>query len=605
MKISLKHQFIVVFLAFVLISCVVISIISAFSITKIGTASALNQASGVVEKALSIVNGDNFERMSKEMNPKDEAAIKMRTALMELARSTSCQYLYTMIPKTENVYAYVLDVAADPTDSVNFIEMGMEEDISSWGAPPKITLSEGTLTHTKLEHHSEWGWQISVYGPVKNSKGKIIGIVGCDYNVDYIIRMTKNQVVLITFLGLVSVVLGVITVYIFTNFLFGALAKITSAMETVSKGNADLTQRIPEQKSMELGSLAKSCNNVIQKLSDLIGELQNQSNILKDSGVTLTNSMSAHIQNINYATKMVSDIEDKISSQQGKISSVSESTENFESQISHLNTKIISQSDAIEQASSAIEQISANIKQVNKNVKIISADYSALTEKSIEGNKLQQDVSERIEQIARQSENLNEANTAISGIAEQTNLLAMNAAIEAAHAGELGKGFSVVADEIRALAETATTQSNAISELLEGIAAAIDGIVGSSKESSKAFENVGSKIAEMDGIMKEIQLGMEEENAGVNNILETVKTIDGTTSAITEASELMKKESMNIAAQISELKKTADDTHMKSVEVLGDMMEINAGAVEASEAATKNTNAADQIIDMIIGFKIQ
>ncbi len=605
MKISLKHQFIVVFLAFVLISCVVISIISAFSITKIGTASALNQASGVVEKALSIVNGDNFERMSKEMNPKDEAAIKMRTALMELARSTSCQYLYTMIPKTENVYAYVLDVAADPTDSVNFIEMGMEEDISSWGAPPKITLSEGTLTHTKLEHHSEWGWQISVYGPVKNSKGKIIGIVGCDYNVDYIIRMTKNQVVLITFLGLVSVVLGVITVYIFTNFLFGALAKITSAMETVSKGNADLTQRIPEQKSMELGSLAKSCNNVIQKLSDLIGELQNQSNILKDSGVTLTNSMSAHIQNINYATKMVSDIEDKISSQQGKISSVSESTENFESQISHLNTKIISQSDAIEQASSAIEQISANIKQVNKNVKIISADYSALTEKSIEGNKLQQDVSERIEQIARQSENLNEANTAISGIAEQTNLLAMNAAIEAAHAGELGKGFSVVADEIRALAETATTQSNAISELLEGIAAAIDGIVGSSKESSKAFENVGSKIAEMDGLMKEIQLGMEEENAGVNNILETVKTIDGTTSAITEASELMKKESMNIAAQISELKKTADDTHMKSVEVLGDMMEINAGAVEASEAATKNTNAADQIIDMIIGFKIQ
>lgn len=605
MKISLKHQFIVVFLAFVLISCIVISIISAFSITKIGTASALNQASGVVEKALSIVNGDNFERMSKEMNPKDEAAIKMRTALMELARSTSCQYLYTMIPKTENVYAYVLDVAADPTDSVNFIEMGMEEDISSWGAPPKITLSEGTLTHTKLEHHSEWGWQISVYGPVKNSKGKIIGIVGCDYNVDYIIRMTKNQVVLITFLGLVSVVLGVITVYIFTNFLFGALAKITSAMETVSKGNADLTQRIPEQKSMELGSLAKSCNNVIQKLSDLIGELQNQSNILKDSGVTLTNSMSAHIQNINYATKMVSDIEDKISSQQGKISSVSESTENFESQISHLNTKIISQSDAIEQASSAIEQISANIKQVNKNVKIISADYSALTEKSIEGNKLQQDVSERIEQIARQSENLNEANTAISGIAEQTNLLAMNAAIEAAHAGELGKGFSVVADEIRALAETATTQSNAISELLEGIAAAIDGIVGSSKESSKAFENVGSKIAEMDGLMKEIQLGMEEENAGVNNILETVKTIDGTTSAITEASELMKKESMNIAAQISELKKTADDTHMKSVEVLGDMMEINAGAVEASEASSKNTNAADQIIDMIIGFKIQ
>lgn len=605
MTISIKRLFIVAFLAFVLVSCVVISIISAFSITKIGTASAVNQASTVVEKALEILNGDEFERISKEMNPNDEKAENMRAELLRLAKSTSCQYLYSMIPKTDSVYTYVMDVEAGIRNEEHFTEMGTEEDISSWGTPPKKTFRDGSINHTKLEHHSEWGWQISVYGAIKNSKGKIIGLIGCDYNVDYIIRMTKKQVLLISLMGLISVILGVSTVYIFSNFLFGALDKITDAMETVSKGNADLTQRIPEQKSTELSSLAKSCNNVIERLSYLIGELQNQSNILKDSGVTLNKSMGTHIQNIGYATKMISDIEDKIASQQGKITSVSDSIVEFESQISHLNTKIISQSDAIEQASSAVEQISANIKQVNKNVTLISTDYSVLNEKSIEGNKLQQDVSERIEQIAKQSANLNEANMAISGIAEQTNLLAMNAAIEAAHAGELGKGFSVVADEIRALAETATTQSNAISELLDGIATAIKGIVESSQKSSKAFENVGSKIIEMDGLMKEIQLGMEEENAGVNDILETVKTIDGTTSAITEASETMKKESANIASQISELKKTADDTHMQSVEVLGDMMEINAGAVEASEASTKNTNAADQIIDMIIGFKIQ
>ena len=155
MTISIKRLFIAAFLAFVLVSCVVISIISAFSITKIGTASAVNQASTVVEKALEILNGDEFERISKEMKPNDEKAENMRAELLRLAKSTSCQYLYSMIPKTDSVYTYVMDVEAGIRNEEHFTEMGTEEDISSWGTPPKKTLQDGSINHTKLEHHSE------------------------------------------------------------------------------------------------------------------------------------------------------------------------------------------------------------------------------------------------------------------------------------------------------------------------------------------------------------------------------------------------------------------------------------------------------------------
>lgn len=86
MTISIKRLFIVAFLAFVLVSCVIISIISAFSITKIGTASAVNQASSVVEKALEILNGDEFERISKEMNPNDEKAEKYACRTFETGK---------------------------------------------------------------------------------------------------------------------------------------------------------------------------------------------------------------------------------------------------------------------------------------------------------------------------------------------------------------------------------------------------------------------------------------------------------------------------------------------------------------------------------------
>ncbi len=605
MTVSIKRRFIVGFSGFVLFSCALISIIAGFAITKVGVASAINQAAPVVQKATKMIDGDDFERICREMNPEDERTEETRKRLMDLAVSTGCQYLYTMVPKNPTTYIYVIDGNADPSDQENFTEMGTEEDITDWGTAPGLAYTRGIISNSKIEHHEEWGWQVSVYGPIRNSNGRTVGIIGCDYKVDYIIKMTQRQVAVISIVGLACVILGGFLVSMFSSSIFGALKKVSKAMEMISQGSADLTQRIPEQKNVELGSLTQNCNKVIQRLSDLMKELQNQSEILKSTGTTMSESMGTHIQNINYATRIISDIEDQIASQTDKITKVSESTGEFDSQISTLNTRIIAQTEAIEQASSAIEEISANIQQVNRNVAKISTEYASLTEKSAEGNRLQQDVSEQLEQIVRQSANLNEANTAISGIAEQTNLLAMNAAIEAAHAGELGKGFSVVADEIRVLAETASTQSNAIRELLEGISSAIQGIVESSEKSSTTFENVGSKISEMDDMMREIKLGMEEENEGVNNILETVKTIDGTTHSIAEASKTMKKESSNISAQVSELRKTSNDTHVKSVQVLGDMMEINAGAVSASEAADKNKSASDHIIEMITEFKVE
>lgn len=599
---SLRTRFIVFFGLFIIISCTVMAVFAGVSIVNTGVAVCTEHGVPAVQKAMQIIDGDAFEAFCKNPSEENPYYETTRLALLDLKKTVNCQYLYTMVPVKGTLFKYIIDGSCDPSDEEHFSPLGTEEDIEDYGDGPIKAMTDGNIHSSGLEHQAEWGYTISSYGGIKNSKGQVIGFIGCDFNVDDILSMLKKRITNIAIVSIIILALGILLIILFTADIFGTMKSISGAMENIASGKADLTFRIPEKGRNELSNLAANCNAVIQSLNNLVSELQGETGILNETGNELSTKMENHVEVLDATANQISEISDHITEQTSKVESITNGMQSVEAEIDSLEKKLSMQSQAISQSSSVIEEITANIRSVDENVKEILEEYKKLVAEADEGQQQQKSVSNQIGNIEQQSDNLMNANAAIASIAKQTNLLAMNAAIEASHAGEAGKGFAVVAAEIRTLAETSAKQSESISRLLQDIRESITGIVDSSKKSAANFASVSEKIMRLEQLITEVQGGMNEERIGAENILNAMVTLEGTTKDINQASAHMKGESAQVFEDIQMLKELAEKTHSKSSDVTVQMTEMKETASAAANASDRNLSATSKVSDMINGF---
>jgi len=221
--------------------------------------------------------------------------------------------------------------------------------------------------------------------------------------------------------------------------------------------------------------------------------------------------------------------------------------EKIQIMMEQLNKHVEDQVSSVAASSAATEEMIANIRSVTDTLSSNTKNVRDLEESSVAGHASLSDVVTDIQGIARESESLLEINAVMQNIASQTNLLSMNAAIEAAHAGEAGRGFAVVADEIRKLAESSSRQSKTISGVLKSIKGSIDKI-------TKSTEVVLGKFNAIEGGVKTVAVqegnilnAMEEQGQGSKQILQAVSNVNEITLEVKEAARRMvetSKESM-------------------------------------------------------------
>jgi len=602
---SLKFRFIVFFIVLIasLTATLVYIGVRQLSDTVINTFA--EQGINIAEKAVSLIDGDAFEALAKSLDINDPFYEETRVKLLQLKEASSCLYLYTMAPKSGNLWQFIIDGSTEPDDEEHFSALGDEEEIDEYDFAFQRILASGKTEISGLVDQGEWGWLISVYTPIFNSAGEIVGIIGCDYDGENLHNAIVASEIRQIIVGAIFAFVGFLLLLFFMRMIFTPLKEINVILKQISLGQGDLTKRITITKNNEIGELADSFNKTLDMIKNMVINIKKETEVLTVTGNDLASNMNETAASINEITANVQNIQSRILSQSASVSETHATMEQVVININKLNGHVENQSSNISSASSAIEQMVANTKSVTDTLIKNAANVQILKDASESGRTGLQAVAADIQEIARESEGLLNINSVMENISSQTNLLSMNAAIEAAHAGEAGKGFAVVAGEIRKLAENSSQQSKTISTVLKKIKEAIDKITRSTGNVLDKFEDIDSSVRVVAEQEEHVRCSMEEQQAGSRQILEGISNINEITRQVENGSKEMLNGAREVINESTNLEKTTQEISLGMSEMASGANEMNASIVHINDISCKTREEISLLMKEVSMFKVE
>ncbi|MDD6295698.1 MAG: methyl-accepting chemotaxis protein [Treponema sp.] len=554
-----------------------------------------------VYKANSAVDAEQFIQLADFGTESHPYYKILYDKLSSIRQAQGCSYLYAMVNLDKTKYKYVVD-SSSPFDE-NFNSCGTIEDLGRNSRFAAACLENQKVTVSSIYKSAEKGWVITVFSPIL-SNGKSAGFVACDYRVQELvenIHKSRNKMILCAFAATLT---GFLTLLFYISLFFKRLKKVSDAMEDISSGARDLTQRLKIHGNTELDILCKAYNDIIVNLQEMVKNISKSIDSLSDNSSVLLKQNNETISLIENAKFSIEDIYSKADNQNMLSARVSDGIDGVEKAVTILDEKIVQQSEAVEKSSEAVEDIHSSINSANQAIERISNEYAVIVAETEDGRQKQNQVLNQVDVIVQQAQNLAQANAVISSIASQTNLLAMNAAIEAAHAGESGKGFSVVADEIRKLAENSATQSTAVTKLIDDIEKAIEGIVTVSKSSSDSFSSLGGKIQGMNALLAEIKDDMKNQNSGAKHILDMMQLLSNATAGIKESSDTMKNNTLSVVEQIVHLKESSKAILISGNTASRHLEKMTENAEITMTQAKQNDELTGSVHEIVAGYKV-
>ncbi|MGL1893168.1 MAG: methyl-accepting chemotaxis protein [Spirochaetaceae bacterium] len=407
------------------------------------------------------------------------------------------------------------------------------------------------------------------------------------------------------------VISGIIMIGVLFALLYAtasAVAKpikiFTTSLKDISEGDGDLTSRINVKSSGEIEVMVSSFNKFIEKLQTIILHIKNAS----DDTLKIKNEVSIGVEETASALHEISTNITEIKNQTNHLNENIKKSVGYSDEISQsagvLNKSVDNQSLMLETSTAAITQMISSITNVDNITISKKQSATRLLESAVSGSKVIDQTQQAVKEVNKQLANIQEIAIVISNIAAQTNLLAMNAAIEAAHAGDAGKGFAVVADEIRKLAETSSQNSNKITTTLKNISESIVSADTLSQNTRVSFTELHKEIDDIVNALSEITTSTHELEVGGQDILESI-------TGLGDASNVVNNSALHIQDISKKVKESMEETSDISLEVFTSIDEISQGTKGISDSMLVVTNStykleetSDELNDNVNKFKI-